>query len=437
MKLFENYINGIDSILQNKSYGEIRKANESYLPLSGTTRASGTRTFSFSNQVSKIGDSSKALLNIDINELETYFGKNKLSFSTISIGPHPDFNELNYNESEKHYCVSMFVDIKGSTRLALTHSLEEVRLIKDSLLTLCIQVANFFGGHVHRLQGDAAFIQFVRKGEHPNDSIINALNAASVLCQFVSSDLSTIFEQNNLNPIKIRVGLDYGRNDEVLWSYYGIKECNELTTTSLHTDLAAKLQAQATNNSIRIGKNVVDALDLPSEFYSIPKKVENGAEFPDYYILKSPQLNYKQFVFDWQKYLNTFDFYKKNNNGLLEINKNTFTINCFIGETNESVNSKYYQNSFSIPKGYKIKYNLLRNGIPYHRASFDTIVWEAENRGVEAINDEAEKLDFNGVYNNQTCCMADAAYLGHHYLICKIKREHEDNIVIKFPIFVQ
>ena len=442
MKLFENYLTGIDYVLENKSEFEIYKGkNVTQLLMDSKARSfngSALNMFSAERQLAVYDDSSKAILTVDKNELERYFGPNKLSFPQITIGKHPDFENLGYNDIENHYCVSMFVDIKGSTKLALTHSLEEVRLIKDSLLTLCIHVANFFGGHVHRLQGDAAFIQFVRRGEHPNDSIINALNASSVLCQFVSTDLATLFEQRSLNPIKIRVGIDYGQTDKVLWSYYGIHGCNELTTTSLHTDLAAKLQAKADNNSIRIGKNVVDTLDLPEELYSTPTKSENGKNIPDYYILQSTQLNYNQYVFDWTNYLNGFDFFKKNNFGKLEINQNIYSISCEIDDMTNSGAQKYYQNSHSIPKGNSLKFKLLRNGIPYFVTESDSIIWEVFNRGKEATLDKNLKLDFDGTYNNKNYCVLVSAYLGNHILKCTIKRKFStDNIVLKFHVFVQ
>jgi len=118
------------------------------------------------------------------------------------------------------------------------YSLLEVRLIKDSLLTLAIQVSNQFGGHVHRLQGDGIFLQFVRRNRKENDAIINALNATSILTQFVTKDLAEIMGQITLRPLKIRAGIDFGMDDQVLWSYYGIPGCNELTTTSLHTEMA-------------------------------------------------------------------------------------------------------------------------------------------------------------------------------------------------------
>jgi len=53
-----------------------------------------------------------------------------------------------------------------------------------------------------------------------------------------------------------------------MWSLYGIKNCNEVTTTSIHTDLAAKLQAKAPGMGIMVGNNLLEYLDWPEEFYN-------------------------------------------------------------------------------------------------------------------------------------------------------------------------
>lgn len=442
MKLFENYLTGLKEVLSDKKEFQAQLSQRSrvtdllYKSNQNRMESFSQRTFSAKPELGNFDISSKAIFNFDKAELQKYFGKNKASFQEISIGTHPDFKNLNYNEFEKHYCVSMFVDIKGSTKLSLKHSLEEVRLIKDSLLTLCIHVANFFGGHIHRLQGDAAFIQFVRRRLHPNDSIINALNAATVLCQFVSNDLSTLFKEKDLNPIKIRVGIDYGPTDKVLWSHYGIPGCNELTTTSLHTDLAAKLQAKAANNSIRIGKHVVNALDLPTEFFTIPTKRVDGNEVPDYYILQSSEYNYNQYIFDWEKYLNSFDFINKKSDGSLEILSQQYQLECTISDPDNITSERYFQNSLSIPKNYSLKYQLLKNGSLYNKIPTEEIVWQAYNRGNEAVWAKNENHDFGGIYKNLNYCDTSAAYLGHHILKCTVKRFNE-NIVLRFPIFVQ
>ena len=153
--------------------------------------------------------------------------------------------------------------------------------------------------------------------------------------------------------------------------------------------------------------------------------------------MQTSGFNYNQYVFDWQKYLNTFDFYTKNNNGTLEISQKNYCVNCYIGKSEESVNQKYYQNSFSIPKGYSIRFELIKNGSPYIKNSSESIIWEAINRGQQATDAKEENHNFEGLFVNKNYCNAGAGYLGHHYLKCTIRRQFSDNIVLKFPIFVQ
>lgn len=430
MSLFNNYKSGIESVLSRSGQSFQKGMNSPYALLNESKET-------FSSLPTTIQPNSKTILEFDSNQLQKYFGPNNYSFDNISIGNHPDFDNLKHNQTINHHCVSMFVDIKGSTRLALKYSLEEVRLIKDTLLTLCINVVSYFGGHVHRLQGDAVFVQFVRKNNNPNNSIINSLNAASVLCQVVSEDLSSAFENYGLDPIKIRVGIDYGADDKVMWSHYGIANCNELTTTSLHTDLAAKLQHKASVNSIRIGKNLVDKIEINEDFISTPTVVKNGQTIEDKYIIQSSELNYRQFDFSWKKYLKSFSFYSQNGSGKLEIIDNPFTLKASIYEPEqESIASQYYENNYSILKGKYIKYQLMINNTLYHKKPYEKIVWEAFNSGKEAKNAKEERHNFENKYLNKIFCIAHAGYHGNHYLKCTIQREHSNNIVLKFPIYV-
>lgn len=434
MSLFKNYKSGIESVLSRSGELSFQKG--------GTTPYMILNEFKQSTEISSalptsLEPDSKTILEFDSNQLKKYFGPNKYSFENITIGNHPDFEDLEHNQMLNHHCVSMFVDIKGSTRLAFKYSLEEVRLIKDTLLTLCINIVSYFGGHVHRLQGDAVFVQFVRKKSNPNNSIINSLNAASVLCQVVSEDLSSAFENYGLDPIKIRVGIDYGSDEKVMWSHYGVANCNELTTTSLHTDLAAKLQNKASVNSIRIGKNLVDEIEIKEDYISTPTIIKNGQVIEDKYIIKSSEFNYRQFDFNWNKYLNSFSFYKKNGNRKLEIIDNPYALKAsvYIPEQ-ESIASQYYENNYSILKGKHIKYQLMINDSPYYKRPHEKIIWEAFNSGKEAKLANQEQHNFGNFYLNKTFCIAHAGYHGNHYLKCTIQREHSNNIVLKFPIYV-
>ena len=376
----------------------------------------------------------KVLFDYDKKYIENLFGKNPFTFEKITVGPHPDFSDITELNYLNHHCVSVFIDIKGSTRLIEKYTLLEVRLIKDSLLTLAIQITNQFGGHVHRLQGDGILIQFVRRDQHENDSIINALNASSILTQFVKNDLATKMQEYGIRPLKIRIGIDFGEAKDVLWSYYGIPDCGELTTTSLHTDMAAKLQAKAYDNSILIGGNIKTKLDLKKDFYNF---FENETSREKVYYI-SNQFTYPFFVFDWFEYLKTFPFMHKTPNGLLEVSEKVFSIECYIADADGSNRQRYFPNSSAIPKGKNIYYHLKRNGASYHpQTNFEKIEWHAYNSGTEALNAGHTAHDFNKQNNNKTTCETSAAYLGHHYVECKIIRQHSSTEKAQFPIFVQ
>ena len=377
----------------------------------------------------------KTVVNFDTSQLTALFGANALRFSQFSIGPHPDFAALPADKMLYHHCVSMFVDIKGSTRLVNKLDLPQIRRIKDTLLSACIHVANFFGGHVHRLQGDAAFLQFVRTDQHPAHSIINALNAASVLCHFVSQTLADEFAANGFDPLKIRVGIDYGTDEEVLWSHYGIDGASELTTTSLHTDLAAKLQQRAGNNEVRIGANVVRTLDLPREFWDY---VENPDGSPDYYIFRNESLNYGQFNFDWRKFLLSYDFATKNGSRIDindDPNRPRLLLEVYDGGKLEHI---YHPNSLALAKGRRLVYKLMRGQRWISKQPWEVVQWKRENRGTEAGRDtdgESWRSDDNEHPKYET----STRYLGHHYLHCRISSQHQgvQPINLKFPLFIQ
>ncbi|WP_256004960.1 nucleotide-binding domain-containing protein [Pedobacter deserti] len=435
MRLFENYTQDIDKLLTSDSYSSFNGGIESIRSVRNDILKgnASVKLFAAQNESLQLtGD--KALLGFDRNGLQKLFGPNKSSFEHIVIGSHPDFEHIGHNEMEYHHCTSMFVDIKGSSRLRLKYPLERVRLIKDSLLTLCIHVANFFGGHIHRLQGDAVFVQFARRGQYKNDSVINALNAAAVLCQFVEKNLSAIFRKHGLEPIKIRIGIDYGPDQEVLWSHYGVPGCAELTTTSLHTDLAAKLQQKASSNSIIVGGNVIKELDVPELYYDYVYKMNNGQREIDRYIIRD--IAYQQYEFLWRKYLPTYDFVNRAGDGSLEITEPDYRLYCEVYDATQGP-EPYFQNSCSIAKGKQIRFTLKFRNSLYHKRDYETIEWKVTNQGAEAKTANNLEPDYGNGFKNHTTCELNAAYLGHHHIKCKIIRPNSPTITSTFHVFVQ
>lgn len=417
MKLvYDDYINKINDILDKKPSLRTSSINDSIE--TGLNKAVITESRESAKLPAVKGD------------LPAFFGVPPGYKSLPTIGTHPNFNDMKFGDKRYQYCASMFIDIKGSTNLAVNYNLEQVRMMKDAILNLCIQTVTIFGGHVQRLQGDGLYVQFTDVNVHQNNMIINALNAASILCQFVCTTLADLFVQRGLKPLRIKIGIDFAENEKCLWSHYGLPGCNELTATSLHVDLAAKLQARCSSNEIRIGQFVKQFLDLPTEFIQIPKTAE-GKE--DVYIKSS--VNYRQYIFNWQAYLLMFDFVHKGNNRL-ELEEPDFSLVCYVSDR-QGKEKRYFQNNGAIPKNLQLRFVLLRNGKSYSRTNYDTITWRIVNRGDEAprANNLIEEIETS---KNTTTAIVNSAYLGHHYIECIIKRTYEiSNRRIKFGVYVR
>ena len=132
----------------------------------------------------------------------------------------------------------------------------------------------------------------------------------------------------------------------------------------------------------------------------------------------------------------SFDFIHRASNGSsLDIETKDFRLICSIADQNLENWSEYNQNSCSIPKGKRILFKIAYKGREYHRQSNETIEWEIHNRGEEAkVKSESE---IGPTCKNEVNCGTHAAYLGHHYMLCKITRPFGSNIKLTFPIYVQ
>jgi class 3 adenylate cyclase len=349
------------------------------------------------------------------------------------IGAHPDFEHLGLDDEEYHYITSVFIDIKGSTNLAMKLPLEQVRFIKNGILTTAIDVFQVFDGHIHRLQGDAVFAQFGRKDMNKEDSIIDSLNAASFLQSYFSNYLSSIFEKKGFPSIKVRIGIDFGDTEEVLWTNYGIQNVNEITTTSIHTDLAAKLESNAPANCIMIGDSIKEYLDLPDEFCKIKTIQRESETVKDRYVINNDYLTYKMWQFDWEKYLSYFSFLENKTTSCPYKSPDFFEIKCYYKLEDESEYNKEYRSSCkSLPKGTSLKYKLkLKRDFNY-----DNIIWEVNNRGEEAQENDQIKFTVDQ-YEGKDYCYESTAYKGHHYMKCKIKYQNRVVGIDNFGIYVR
>ncbi|QYH40554.1 hypothetical protein GYM62_17760 [Algoriphagus sp. NBT04N3] len=243
------------------------------------------------------------------------------------LGLHPHFSHLKHSESlEEHYIVSMFVDIKGSTNLFKKYEPKTVWGITNTIQRAAIHTCLIFGGYVHRLQGDGLFVYFGGKGISISSAVNKALQFSSVFTYFVKEDLKKLFDEKGIEKIVTRIGIDLGYDRDVVWGMAGIGEISEVTTCSLHTSLASKMQGSATSNGIVIGDNILKESPNLNEYYTTVC-ARTGNE-NDRYIFRIPEegFNYTQYDFAWEKFLKKQDFIATDMFGNLQLKNQTVVI---------------------------------------------------------------------------------------------------------------
>lgn len=237
-------------------------------------------------------------------KIRELFGKRILN--NTKIGGHPDFDELAISKIKSNgYVTTLFMDIKGSTRLGVVYDLEDVFYYKNTIIKCAIECIQAFDGHVHRIMGDAVLAFFRSDGKSPRDSAIDAINCGTYLVQFMKDIVQPEIQNFGLEEdIGIRIGIDYGPDEKVLWGMYGYPGVSEVTATSFHVDVAAKLQQKAPRNRVMLGQSLCDMLDLPKpiiehkQLDGIPERYVT----PNYRTREETPLNYKQYVLNHKLY---------------------------------------------------------------------------------------------------------------------------------------
>jgi adenylate cyclase len=222
------------------------------------------------------------------------------------LGAHPDFSHLKAsNATEYHYITSMFIDVRNSTSLFKKYDPIAVANITGIIQQAAIHTCWYFDGYVQRLHGDGLLVYFGGKNTTLSQSINNAVNAAGFISYFVKNDLKKLFLEQGIEDIYTRIGIDTGDKDAVLWHTAGMGECSEITTCSIHTSLAFKMQSNAGNNGVIVGDNVKNSTTVNKDLYTYKKYKHDGKESTYIFQIEDESFNYSQHEFDWEKYLRT------------------------------------------------------------------------------------------------------------------------------------
>ena len=153
--------------------------------------------------------------------------------------------------------VVLYVDLVGSTTMALEMPSEKIAIIISSFAQEMAAVIRQHHGYVLKFVGDAVIGYFVAD----NNSLLtadNAVSCAKSMRTVIQKGINPILNQYDYPDLMIKIGLDFGQNIVVR---YGADEINS------HVDLmgpamniAAKIQNMAKANQILIGSDVYERL---------------------------------------------------------------------------------------------------------------------------------------------------------------------------------
>lgn len=371
-----------------------------------------TASYNFDSQIyesSKIATEHNRDLSLALLEepsyqqvLRPYFGK--LGANYQGIGTHPDFSHLEKtSNTELHYIVTMFIDIKGSTRLNLLLDLEDAFYVKNRVLQAAIDVVRSFDGHPHRLMGDALMAFFGGKNTTKECAITDAINACAMLRLALTE---TVFPQldryiKSKSNLAIRIGIDFGDDENILWGCYGFENVTEVTAQGLNVDCASKLQHQANSNHVMMGGNITKYIDFPEQFTSIKKKEIDGRIREEPYLKPNitdkdgAPINYEMFHLNHDKYIDLLPIPIKwkrtiNGNNLIELSGVRYW--CEVFENNKW--SQYASVSRFLDPNLDLKFIVHITTDIVNRHGGLTIKFTKKNNGKEA-GEDVKPVEYN------------------------------------------
>jgi len=153
--------------------------------------------------------------------------------------------------------IVMYVDLVGSTAMTLSLPEEKVAIIIRSFAQEMSKVINQHDGYVLKFVGDAVIGYFIAEAL-PLIAADNAVNCARSVLSVVEKGINPILDQYDYPELKVKIGLDYGKN--IIVRYGANKEKSHVDILGPSMNIAAKIQSTAYPNQILIGEDVFSRL---------------------------------------------------------------------------------------------------------------------------------------------------------------------------------
>lgn len=149
--------------------------------------------------------------------------------------------------------VVLYVDLVGSTKMALELSEEKLAIIISSFAQEMAYTINHHNGYVLKFVGDAVIGYFVA-GDNPLNAVDNSISCAKSMINVINEGINPILNQYDYPDLKVKIGLDYGEN--IIVRYGSNVEQSYVDILGPSMNIASKIQNLSKPNHVLVGDDV-------------------------------------------------------------------------------------------------------------------------------------------------------------------------------------
>ncbi|MDH3824129.1 MAG: adenylate/guanylate cyclase domain-containing protein, partial [Nitrosopumilus sp.] len=158
--------------------------------------------------------------------------------------------------------VVLYVDLVGSTTMALEMPEEKIAIIISSFSQEMAAVIRQHHGYVLKFVGDAVIGYFIAE-DNALLASDHAVNCAKSMISVIQKGINPILNQYDYPDLMVRVGVDFGQN--IVVRYGADQENSHVDLMGPAMNIAAKIQNMAKANQILIGADVFQKLHPNSQ----------------------------------------------------------------------------------------------------------------------------------------------------------------------------
>jgi adenylate cyclase len=164
---------------------------------------------------------------------------------------------LRKHVAKKLHMIVLFVDLVGSTEMALLLPPEKLGIIISSFSQEMRSVIRHHGGYVLKYVGDAVIGYFIAE-ESPLIVSDNAVNCARDMINIIDRGINPILSEYDYPELHVKLGMDFGEN--VIVRYGSDERMSHVDILGPAVSIAAKITALAKPNQILVGEDIYEKL---------------------------------------------------------------------------------------------------------------------------------------------------------------------------------